>query len=41
MTSDTKVIRDVFYSGNPIQEKASIVLRIAPTFIRYVVICVI
>ena len=29
------VIRDIFYDGNPIYEKSSIVLRIAPTFIRY------
>ncbi|XP_072020102.1 protein adenylyltransferase SelO, mitochondrial-like [Amphiura filiformis] len=35
ITSDTKVIRDVFYSGNPIREKATVILRIAPTFIRF------
>ena len=34
VTSDTKVIRDIFYDGHPIQERASVVLRIAPTFIR-------
>ena len=34
ITSDTAVIRDIFYDGNPIKEKASIILRIAPTFIR-------
>ncbi|XP_028401083.1 protein adenylyltransferase SelO, mitochondrial-like [Dendronephthya gigantea] len=35
ITSDTKVVRDIFYDGNPIYEKSSIVLRIAPTFIRF------
>eukprot|EP00002_Diphylleia_rotans_P026629 TRINITY_DN5319_c0_g1_i2.p1 TRINITY_DN5319_c0_g1~~TRINITY_DN5319_c0_g1_i2.p1 ORF type:complete len:540 (+),score=111.77 TRINITY_DN5319_c0_g1_i2:173-1792(+) len=35
MTSETRVIRDIFYSGNPIHERASIVLRIAPTFLRF------
>jgi len=35
VTSDSKVVRDVFYSGNPIQERCSIVTRIAPTFIRF------
>ncbi|XP_033625295.1 protein adenylyltransferase SelO, mitochondrial-like [Asterias rubens] len=34
VTSDTKIIRDIFYTGNPIQERSTIVLRIAPTFIR-------
>jgi uncharacterized protein YdiU (UPF0061 family) len=35
VTSNTKVIRDIFYSGNPIHEKATVVLRIAPSFIRF------
>ncbi|XP_033102203.1 protein adenylyltransferase SelO, mitochondrial-like [Anneissia japonica] len=35
VTSDTKVIRDIFYDGNPIQERASIVLRVAQTFLRF------
>ncbi|XP_077861514.1 protein adenylyltransferase SelO, mitochondrial-like, partial [Saccoglossus kowalevskii] len=35
ITSDTKVQRDIFYNGNVIQEQATIVLRIAPTFIRF------
>lgn len=35
VTSDTMVVRDIFYNGNPIYEKSSIVLRIAPTFIRF------
>ncbi|XP_072173482.1 protein adenylyltransferase SelO, mitochondrial-like [Diadema setosum] len=35
VTSDTKVVRDQFYSGNPIQERVTIVLRLAPTFIRF------
>lgn len=36
VTSDSKVVRDVFYSGNPRMERCSVVLRIAPTFIRSV-----
>ncbi|KAG5267316.1 hypothetical protein AALO_G00220390 [Alosa alosa] len=35
VTSDTYVMRDVFYSGNPQPERCSVVLRIAPTFIRF------
>ncbi|KAL0968481.1 hypothetical protein UPYG_G00267410 [Umbra pygmaea] len=35
VTSDSKVIRDVYYSGNPRQERCSVVLRIAPSFIRF------
>ncbi|KAG8182258.1 hypothetical protein JTE90_024191 [Oedothorax gibbosus] len=35
ITSDSKVIRDIFYDGHPIKENCSIVLRIAPTFIRF------
>ncbi|KAJ8002931.1 hypothetical protein DPEC_G00164090 [Dallia pectoralis] len=35
VTSDTMVIRDVYYSGNPRKERCSVVLRIAPTFIRF------
>ena len=35
ITSDTYVVRDVLYTGNPIRERASIVLRIAPTFLRF------
>ncbi|XP_067090912.1 selenoprotein O1 isoform X2 [Osmerus mordax] len=35
VTSDSRVIRDVYYSGNARQEKCSVVLRIAPTFIRF------
>jgi len=35
VTSNTKVVRDVYYTGNPILEKASIVLRIAPSFLRF------
>ncbi|EDO49000.1 predicted protein [Nematostella vectensis] len=35
VTSDTKVIRDIFYNGNAKSEKATIILRIAPTFIRF------
>jgi uncharacterized protein YdiU (UPF0061 family) len=28
-------MRDLLYTGNPIEERASIVLRIAPTFMRF------
>lgn len=34
VTSDTKVVRDIFYTNNPILERASVITRIAPTFIR-------
>ncbi|CAG5131157.1 unnamed protein product [Candidula unifasciata] len=35
ITSDSKVIRDIFYDGHPVQERCTIVLRIAPTFLRF------
>jgi uncharacterized protein YdiU (UPF0061 family) len=35
VTSDTKVVRDILYTGNPVEERASLVLRIAPTFFRF------
>lgn len=35
VTSDSRVIRDVYYSGNARLEKCSVVLRIAPTFLRF------
>lgn len=35
VTSDTDVERDIEYNGNVIQEKATIVSRLAPTFIRF------
>lgn len=35
VTSDTRVLRDIFYSGNPIHERATIITRIAPTFLRF------
>lgn len=35
VTSDSKIIRDVYYSGNPRHERCSVVLRIAPTFLRW------
>lgn len=34
VTSDSRVLRDVYYNGHPSNEKCSVVLRIAPTFIR-------
>lgn len=36
VTSDSWVMRDVFYDGSPRKERCSVVLRIAPTFIRSV-----
>ncbi|WAR05983.1 SELO-like protein [Mya arenaria] len=35
VTSDTTVVRDIFYDGNPIKERCTLVLRIAPTFFRF------
>ncbi|CAN9498759.1 unnamed protein product [Ophioblennius macclurei] len=35
VTSDSKVVRDVYYSGHPRHERCSVVLRIAPTFLRF------
>ncbi|KAM7414206.1 hypothetical protein PAMA_019159 [Pampus argenteus] len=35
VTSDSKVLRDVYYSGNARHERCSVVLRIAPTFLRF------
>ena len=34
VTSKSMVVRDIFYNGNAIQEKATIVMRMAQTFIR-------
>ena len=34
ITSDDYIIRDIHYNGNPIQERATVISRIAPTFIR-------
>ncbi|XP_059146510.1 protein adenylyltransferase SelO, mitochondrial-like [Physella acuta] len=35
ITSETRVIRDIFYDGNAISEKCTLVLRISPTFLRF------
>ena len=35
VVSDSTVIRDMFYDGNPKLEKCAVVLRIAPSFIRF------
>ncbi|GFR47232.1 hypothetical protein Agub_g8916, partial [Astrephomene gubernaculifera] len=35
VTSDSRVVRDVHYSGNPILERCTVVSRIAPTFLRF------
>lgn len=34
VTSQSTVVRDVFYDGNPRHEPCAVVLRIAPTFLR-------
>ncbi|KAG1714364.1 Selenoprotein O [Nymphon striatum] len=34
VVSDSEVARDIFYNGNPIREKCTIILRIAETFLR-------
>lgn len=35
VTSDTRIMRDIRYDGNPRMERCSVVLRIAPSFIRF------
>lgn len=35
VTSDSRVVRDVYYNGHARHERCSVVLRIAPTFIRF------
>jgi len=35
VTSDTAVIRDIFYTGNPKEEQATVITRIAQTFLRF------
>ncbi|XP_076437251.1 protein adenylyltransferase SelO, mitochondrial-like isoform X2 [Babylonia areolata] len=35
VTSDSTVTRDIFYNGNPTEERCSIVLRIAQSFLRF------
>jgi uncharacterized protein YdiU (UPF0061 family) len=35
IVSDTKVVRDLLYNGNPIQEKCAVVLRMCNTFQRF------
>jgi uncharacterized protein YdiU (UPF0061 family) len=35
ITSDDTVTRDILYSGHPIQERCTVITRIAPTFIRF------
>lgn len=34
VTSESTVVRDVFYDGNPKHEPCAVVLRIASTFLR-------
>ena len=38
VTSDTRVVRDIHYDGHPIEERATIITRIAPTFLRLIYI---
>jgi uncharacterized protein YdiU (UPF0061 family) len=35
VSNDTTVVRDKLYDGNAKHEKCSVVLRVAPTFIRF------
>lgn len=35
ITSDSRVVRDIFYDGNPKNERCTIVSRIAETFLRF------
>lgn len=35
ITSQSTVVRDMFYDGNPKHEPCAVVLRIASTFLRY------
>lgn len=35
VVSDTKVARDKLYTGNVIREKCAVVMRLAPTFMRF------
>ena len=35
VTSDSRVVRDMFYDGNAKQEQVTVVTRIAPTFLRF------
>jgi len=35
VTSDTRVERDMHYNGNVVRERASVILRIAPSFLRF------
>ncbi|EDQ84595.1 uncharacterized protein MONBRDRAFT_34638 [Monosiga brevicollis MX1] len=35
ITSDTRVVRDIFYTGSLIQERATVITRLAPSFLRF------
>lgn len=35
VTSDSPVIRDIFYTGHPKEERATVITRIAQTFLRF------
>jgi serine/tyrosine/threonine adenylyltransferase len=35
VSNKTQVVRDKLYDGNPIMEKCAVVMRVAPTFMRF------
>ncbi len=35
VTSDTRIVRDPLYNGNAIEERATVITRLAETFIRF------
>lgn len=35
VTSDSRVVRDIYYDGNPINERCTVITRIAPSFLRF------
>lgn len=35
VTTGDKVVRDMFYDGNPVEEEGAIVARVAPSFLRF------
>jgi hypothetical protein len=35
VTSDSRVLRDIFYNGNAREERCTIITRLAPTFLRF------
>ena len=35
VSSETRIVRDIFYDGNPSHERATVVTRVAPSFLRF------